>query len=245
MFRRRDKTIQVELVNPSALVSAARSPSLADLESSKASSGLWVSLDQFLKLAAIMVAVTNTVLVVMGYMRYVGMLQQFGISRTEVNFQFSDLLSFGYVSFLNMTLSGQVAVLIVTSVIALPVMLVVVHLKRDLNSIWQVPIIWVISMVLFFLVTAPYWLAFNPGKQAALKLAANSLGVAEDELVGLDNEQEVSTENGFLVGRIVLATPDITFLLTDSVLYKIRASDGKTLRKTHLQPKLKHKSQSL
>ncbi|MCO6059009.1 hypothetical protein NG726_20300 [Pseudomonas sp. MOB-449] len=49
----------------------------------------------------------------------------------------------------------------------------------------------------------------------------------------------MSTENGSLIGNIILAMPDVTYLLKDGVLYKIRASDGRILRKTHLQPKLK------
>lgn len=203
-----------------------------------------ISIEQLLKLAAVMIAVVNTALIVLGYMRYVGLLQQFGISRTEVAFALSDVLSFGYVGFLNMTLSGQVAVAAVSSAITLPVMAVVIRLKRDLHSLMQTLLVWGISMRLFFLVTAPYWVAYNPGKQAAVKVAAKSLGVDEEQLPGVEAEQEVSTEHGSLIGNIILAMPDITYLLKDGVLYKIRASDGKILRKNHLQPKLKPTSQA-
>lgn len=238
MYRRRDKTIRVELVSPSVAVTAAASASPIGPERGEASSDMLISVELFLKLAAVMVAVVNTALVVLGYMRYVGLLQQFGISRTEVEFTLSDLLSFGYVGFLNMTFSGQVAVAAVSSAITLPVMAVVIRLKRDLHSLLQFLYVWIVSMGLFFLVTGPYWVAYNPGKQAALNVAAKSLGVNVDQLQGLDTEQEVSTDSGSLIGSIILATPDITFLLKDGVLYKIRASDGKTLRKTHLHPKL-------
>jgi len=236
MFWTKDKTIRVELVSPPIVLPASAKPS-KHLESVKPAGGFMISLDQFLKIAAIMVAVVNTALIVLGYMRYVGMLQQFGISRTEVSFSLSDLLSFGYIGFLNMTLSGQVAVAAVCSVITLPVMALVIRLKRDMNSFLQYILVWAISMSLFILMTGPFWFAYNPGKQAALKLAAESFSIEENQLTGLDNKQEVSTENGFLSGSIVLASPDFTFLLKEAVLYKIRASDGKIIRKTHLQAK--------
>lgn len=239
MFWRRDKTVRIELLSPPVVVTPAVSSSPSAPEHGKASSSMPISVEQLFKLAAVMVAVVNTALVVLGYMRYVGLLQQFGISRTEVAFTFSDLLSFGYVSFLNMTLSGKVAVAAVCSAITLPVMAVVIRLKRDLHSLLQSLLVWVISTGLFFLMTAPYWVAYNPSKQAALKVAATSLGVDEEQLLGLETTQEVSTENGYLIGHIILAMPDITYLLKDDVLYKIRGSDGKILRKTYLRPKLK------
>lgn len=239
MFGRREKTVRIELLSPPVVVTLAASSSPNALERGTAASNMLISVEQLLKLAAVLVAVVNTALVVSGYMRYVGLLQQFGISRTEVAFTFSDLLSFGYVGFLNMTLSGQFTVAAVCSAITLPVMAVVMRLKRDLHSLLQSLIVWVISVGLFFLVTAPYWVAFNPGKQAALKVAAKSLNVDEGQLLGLETEQEVSTENGSLIGNIILAMPDLTYLLKDGVLYKIRESDGRILRKTHLQPKLK------
>ncbi|MCY1296888.1 hypothetical protein D9M70_463020 [compost metagenome] len=243
MFWRREKTVRIELLSPPVVVTPAASSSPSAPECGTATSKTLISVEQLLKLAAVLVAVVNTALVVLGYMRYVGLLQQFGISRTEVVFTLSDLLYFGYVGFLNMTLSGQFTVAAVCSAITLPVMAVVMavvmQLKRDLHSLLQSLIAWVISVGLFFLVTAPYWVAFNPGKQAALKVAAKSLNVDEEQLLGLETEQEVSTENGSLIGNIILAMPNITYLLKDGVLYKIRASDGRILRKTHLQPKLK------
>lgn len=243
MFWSKERTVRVELLSPPLVVAAAQSvapPSAGgEVESRR---GL-ISIDQFLKLAAIMAAVANTTLIVMGYMSYVGLMQPFGISRTEVAFSLSDLLSFGYVSFLNMTLSGQVAVAIVTSVITLPVMAVVVRFKRNMHAVLQYLLVWAVSTVLFFLVTGPYWFAFNPGKEAALKAAADSLGV-DSELQGLEAEQEVTTESGSLTGNIILAMPDITYLLKDGVLYKIRTSDGKILRKTHLKARLAPTTQS-
>jgi len=238
MFWTKDKTIRVELVSPPIVLPASAEPPKYP-ESVKPAGGFMISLDQFLKIAAVMVAVVNTALLVLGYMRYVGMLQQFGISRTEVSFSLSDLLSFGYIGFLNMTFSGQVAVAAVCSVITLPVMALVIRLKHDMNSFLQYILVWVISMGLFFVITGPYWIAYNPGKQAALKLAAKALNIEEYQLSELKTEHEVSTENGFLAGYIVLATPDFTFLLKEAVLYKISASDGKILRKTNLHPKLK------
>ncbi len=234
MFWAKDKIIRVELVSPPIVLPASAEPPKHS-ESVKPTGGFLISLDQFLKIAAVMVAVVNTVLLVLGYMRYVGMLQQFGISRTEVSFSLSDLLSFGYIGFLNMTFSGQVAVAAVCSVITLPVMALVIRLKRDMNSFLQYILVWAISMGLFFVITGPYWIAYNPGKQAALKLVAKELNIEESQLSELKTEHEVSTENGFLTGYIVLATPDLTFLLKDAVLYKIRASDGKILRKTKIQ----------
>ncbi|HBO3166666.1 hypothetical protein [Pseudomonas aeruginosa] len=236
MFWSKERTVRVELLSPPVVVtSTAPTPPNTTQEPKGSTSPL--SLDQFLKLAAIMVAVVNTALVVMGYMRYVGLMQQFGISRTEVAFSLPDLLSFGYVSFLNMTLSGQVAVATVTSVITLPVMPIVVRFKKNMHAVLQYLLVWAIATGLFFLVTGPYWFAFNPGKEAALKAAAESLGV-DAELQGLEKEQEVTTENGSLTGEIILAMPDITYLLKEGVLYKIRASDGKVLRRTHLKAKL-------
>lgn len=244
MFWRKDKTVQIERISPPPAVTVASSLPSSSPERLEAHNGMLISVEQFLKLAAVMVAVVNTSLVMLGYMRYVGLLQQFGISRTEIAFTLSDLLSFGYVSFLNMTLSGQVAVAMVSSAITFPVMAVVIRLRRDMHLSLQLLLTWVVSVGFFFLITAPYWIAYNPGKQAALKVAAKSLDVDDEQLLGLELEQEVTIEHGSLIGNIILAMPDITYLLKAGVLYKIRASDGKILRKTHLQPKLKPADQS-
>lgn len=243
MFWNKERTVRVELLSPPLVVTTAHPvahPSAAQETGPR--TGL-ISIDQFLKLAAIMVAVTNTALLVMGYMRYVGLMQPFGISRTEVAFTLSDLLSFGYVSFLNMTLSGQLAVAIVASFLTLPVMAIMLRFKRDMHFVPQALLAWVIASGLFFVVTGPYFFAFTPGKDAALKVAAQSLGV-EEKLQGLETEQEVTTDNGSLTGNIILAMPDITYLLKDGVLYKIRASDGKILRKTHLKARLAQTTQT-
>ncbi|MBD9503304.1 hypothetical protein IB256_21120 [Pseudomonas sp. PDM17] len=139
MFWRKEKTVRVELISPPVMVSAAAPLNAAE---SMAPSRTPLSVEQLLKLATIMVAVVNTALVVLGYMRYVGLLQQFGISRTEVSFTFSDLLSFGYVGFINMTLSGQVAVAAVSSAICLPVMAVVIRLKKSMHQVLQFLLVW-------------------------------------------------------------------------------------------------------
>jgi hypothetical protein len=186
-----------------------------------------------------MVAVTNTVLVVLGYMRYVGLLQQFGISRTKVSFTLSDLLSFGYIGFLNMTLSGQLAVAATTSTIAISVSALLLKTVEGLHSLLQMFLSWAMSVVLFFVVTVPYRFAYNPGKQSALALVASEMKVDPEKLQTLTTMQEVWTENGFLAGAIMLAMPEVTYLLKDEVLYKIRASDGKVLRKTHLKAQMK------
>jgi len=236
MFWKRERTVRVEFLSPPVMVHAAAPQNTAE---SKPPIHPLLSMEQILKLATIMVAVVYTSLVVLGYMRYVGVLQQYGISRTEVAFTLPDLLSFGYVGFLNMTLSGQVAVAGVSTAICLPVMAVVIRLKKNMHQSLQFLLVWSVSITLFFLITSPYWVGYNPGKEAALRMAAKSLNVEEEELEGLSIEQEVSTDTGSLRGTIVLAMPDITYLLKENVLYKIRASDGRILRKTHLTPKLK------
>lgn len=235
MFWRRERTVRIEFLSPPVMVSATAPLCTAE---TKPVSHVLLSLEQILKLATITVAVVNAALVVLGYMRYVGVLQQYGISRTEVAFTFPDLLSFGYVGFLNMTLSGQIAVAAVSTAISLPVMAVVIRLKKSMHQLLQFLLVWGIPTGLFFLVTAPYWFGYNPGKEAALRMAAKSLKVEENDLQGLSIEQEVSTDTGSLTGTILLAMPDITYLLKDDVLYKIRASDGHIQRKSHLKPTL-------
>lgn len=42
-----------------------------------------------------------------------------------------------------------------------------------------------------------------------------------------------------MIGNIILAMPDLTYLLKDGVLYKIRTFDGRILCRNHLQPRLK------
>ncbi len=238
MFWRREKIVRIELLSPPVVVTPTITPPDAAV-SEKKFGGLLISLEQTLKLAAVMIAAVNTALVVLGYMRYVGLLQQFGVSRTEVVFSFSDLLSFGYVGFLNMTFSGQLAVAAVSSAITLPVLAVVSRVQRELHTLMQFFLTWAIATALFFLITAPYWIAYSPGKEAALSAAAQALNVDGGQLQGLEIEQEVSIESGTLTGSIILATADTTYLLKENVFYKIRSSDGKILRKTHLKAKLK------
>ncbi|MGU1097810.1 hypothetical protein ACSERW_08645 [Pseudomonas aeruginosa] len=236
MFWKKDKVVRIELLSPPVVVAASTQAEGTD--ASRKPGSFLLSTEQALKLAAIMIAALNTALVVLGYMRYVGLLQQFGVSRTEVSFTFSDLLSFGYVGFLNMTLSGQFAVAAVASAITLPVIAVVVRLKKELHSVVQFLLAWTVSTALFFAVTAPYWIAFNPGKEGALHAAAESMKLDKTLLRGLETEHEVTVEGGSITGKIILASPDMTYLLKANVIYKIRASDGKILRKTHLRPQM-------
>ena len=237
MFQRKEQTIRIEfLYSPPGLTVAAAIPTPCPAKGNVSQGA--PSVEQVLKIAAVMVAVVNAALVILGYMRYVGILQQFGISRTEVAFTFSDLLSSGYVGFLNMTLSGQVAVAAVSSIITLPVMAVLIRFRPNMHSVLLMLLVWLISMGLFFLITGPYWVAFNPGKQAALSGAAKSLKIDEKLLVGINVTQEVTMEGGSMTGDIILAMPDATYVLKENVLFKIRASDGRILRRTHLKPEL-------
>lgn len=73
MFWSSEKTVRMELLSPSVVVTPAAASSASVPERAAATSNLLISAEQFLKLAAVMVAVVNTVLVVLGYMRYVGL----------------------------------------------------------------------------------------------------------------------------------------------------------------------------
>jgi hypothetical protein len=237
MFWKKQGPVRVEFLNPPVVVTSALVPEQPHTDQEAKSTGFPLSLDQLLKLSAIVVAVVNTILIVTGYMRYVGITQQFGISRTEVAFSLSDLLSFGYISFLNMTFSGQATLVILSSLTTVPAFAIVVSLKSKMHPVKQYLLVWTIAILLFVPVVGPYWFAFNPGKEDALKRAAKSLGL-DKKLQGLDTVQEVMTENGSLTGEIILGMPSVTYLLKDGVIYKIRESDGRILRKTHLKAKL-------
>ncbi|WP_311970411.1 hypothetical protein [Pseudomonas baltica] len=236
MFWKRNDPIRVELINAPTIIAESKPAANERARAPEKNPSIkFLTWDQFFKLVAVMVAFANTALVALGYMRYVGVLDPFEISRTEVSFSVSDLLAFGYIGFLNMTFSGQLAVAATASGLAMPIAALVLRFMNGLHALLQLLLSWSLSMVLFFLLTGPYWFAYDPMKQKTLSQVAAQLKVNPDSVGALAVEQEVWTESGFIGGIIVLAMPDTTYLLRDDILYKIRGSDGKIVRRTHIK----------
>lgn len=246
MFWAKEKKIQVELSNPRLVVESHPFPSMqgaVEHPATAAPGSVRLSLDDSLKLAAVLAAVVNACLIIFGYMRYLAMLELYGIGRSEVSFSVADLLAYGYGSTVSMAFSTRVAQILfggLSGVIGLGVVLL---LWRRAPSWKQTLVAWGVGCVIALLPMAPILISYLPAKRSHLEVAAEHLGVNADKLDGLKRSTEVLTSDGWMQGEILLTTNDFTYLLADSVVYKIRQVDGVVVRKTHLTAMLKEATQ--
>ncbi|MCP1641003.1 hypothetical protein J2T41_000597 [Pseudomonas citronellolis] len=239
MYWRARKKIQVEVINPrlvleSPPIHAGKAPD------TPVEAGVHqLSLDVSLKLAAVVAAVINACLLIFGYMRYLAMLELFGIERSEVVFSVADLLAYGYGAMINMVFASRVAQ-IVFGGSAGTIAITAVLLLWKKGAAWkQMLVSWLIGIVIAFLPTLPMFVGYYPARHALLAVAAEHLGVEPDKLDAVKKRTEVSTSDGWMQGDVLLTTGEFTYLLSDSVVYKVRQTDGKVIRRTHLLAKLK------
>lgn len=243
MFWGRERKLQVEIVNPRLVFeSPQRQVDKSHDAPPQGAGNRRLSLDTSLKLAAVVAAVTNACLLIFGYMRYLAMLELFGIERSEVTFSMADLLAYGYGASINMVFSsreGQLAFGGLAAVIAITLVLL---LWREGAAWKQLLVSWLVGVVIAFLPTVPMFVGYYPAKRSLLAVAAQHLGVDASKLDGVKKRTEVLTADGWKQGDVLLATADFTYLLADSVVYKIRLSDGVVVRKTQLTAELKKTS---
>lgn len=242
MFWGKEKKIQVELINP-RMVLESRSPLPAHAEASPPAtqhpSNENFSLDVSLKLAAVLAAVANACLLSFGYMRYLAMLELFGIQRAEVQFSIPDLLAYGYGAALNLVGSSRLAQIIFGVVIGLIALaFVTLAFKKDSGK-KQMFLAWGLGIALSLAPAVPMVVGYYPARQSLLAVAAEQMGVVAEDVDGVKKRTEVRTSEGWMEGTILLTTGDFTYLLADSVVYKVRQADGVIVRRTHLSPKLK------
>ncbi|MCM8614340.1 hypothetical protein [Pseudomonas aeruginosa] len=247
MFWSKNRIVQVEVVNPRITLEVAPSlipPAVSEAPQTLAPDAAKPSLDVALKLAAVVAAVVNACLIIFGYMRYLAMLELFGIERSEISFSVADLLAFGYGSTLNMAFSTRVTQIVFGGTSGLVALGVVLLLWRHAPSWKQILVAWLLGCLIAFLPTVPIVVSYLPAKRSQLAIAAGHLGVEADKLDGLAKRSEVLTIDGWKEGDILLATNEFTFLLADSIVWKVRQADGVIVRRTHLSAKLKEVSKA-
>ena len=242
MFWGKEKKIQVELINP-RVVLESRSLQLAHAEAcppaTQHPSNESLSLDVSLKLAAVLAAVANACLLSFGYMRYLAMLELFGIQRAEVQFSIPDLLAYGYGAALNLIASSRLAQIVFGVVIGLIALaFVTLAFKKDSGK-KQMFLAWGLGIALSLAPAVPMVVGYYPARQSLLAVASEQMGVVAEDVDGVKKRIEVRTSEGWMEGTILLTTGDFTYLLADSVVYKVRQADGVIVRRTHLSPKLK------
>lgn len=242
MFWAKEKKLQVELINPRLVVESQpllSSPGAVKPAAIVAPTSVSLSLDDSLKLAAVVAAVVNACLIIFGYMRYLAMLELYGIGRSEISFSVADLLAYGYGSTLNMAFATRVTQIVFGGLSGLVGLGVILLLWRRAPSWKQTLAAWGVGCVIAYLPMAPIFISYLPAKRLQLAVAAEHLGVDVDKLDGLTKRTEVLTSDGWMQGDILLVTNDFTYLLVDAVVYKIRQADGAVVRKTHLSAQMK------
>lgn len=235
--------IQVELMNPRFVLESqslqsmdATGPTLPDSQHPARENA---SLDVSLKLAAVLAAVANACLLAFGYMRYLAMLELFGIQRAEVQFSIPDLLAYGYGAALNLVGASRLAQIIFGVVIGMIALAFVTLAFRKDSGKKQVLLAWGLGITLSLLPAVPMFVGYYPARQSLLAVAAEQMGVQAEDIDGVKTRTEVLTSDGWMGGAILLTTDAFTYLLADSVVYKVRLADGVIVRRTHLSPKLK------
>ncbi|HHM7088318.1 hypothetical protein ACP0I7_27615 [Pseudomonas aeruginosa] len=243
MFWGRERKLQVEIVNPRLVFeSPQRQVDKQHDAPPQRVDNRRLSLDTSLKLAAVVAAVTNACLLIFGYMRYLAMLELFGIERSEVTFSMADLLAYGYGASINMVFSSREAQFTFGGVAAVIAISLVLLLWREGAAWKQLLVSWLVGVVIAFLPTVPMFVGYYPAKRSLLAVAAQHLGVDASKLDGVSRRTEVLTAEGWKQGDVLLATAEFTYLLADSIVYKIRLSDGAVVRKTQLTAELKNAS---
>lgn len=177
-------------------------------------------------------------------MRYLAMLELFGIARSEVSFSLADLLAYGYGAMINVMFSNRPAQMVFGGLIG-AIAITGVLLLWDKGAVWkQMLLSWLVGAAIDFLPVVPMLVGYYPAKASLLTLAADHLKVDPGQIEGLAKRTEVLTSDGWIRGDVLLSTNEFTYLLSDALVYKIRQLDGKIVRKTQLTARLKEISSS-
>ncbi|MCJ1888260.1 hypothetical protein LNN38_25630 [Pseudomonas sp. LA21] len=242
MFWRRNKKFQVEVINPRLVLEASPALEVSGGSARRLSQEVnpeKLSLDVSLKLAAVVAAMVNACLIVFGYMRYLALLELFGIERSEVSFSIADLLAYGYGATINMVVASREAQFVFGGLAGL-IAITLVLLLWQKGAAWkQMLVSWLLGILIAFLPTVPMYVGYYPAKRSLLAVAAEHLGIEASNLGGVKKRTEVLTSEGWRQGDVLLANAEFTYLLADSVVYKVRLSDGVIVRKTQLIAELK------
>ncbi|ARC77947.1 hypothetical protein AXW93_03660 [Pseudomonas aeruginosa] len=100
-------------------------------------------------------AVVNGCLIIFGYMRYLAMLELFGIERSEVAFSMADLLAYGYGATINMVVATREAQFIFGGLAGL-IAIALLFLLWQKGVAWkQMLVSWLLGIVIAFLPTVP------------------------------------------------------------------------------------------
>lgn len=239
MFWGRERKLQVELVNPRLVLEPLRLQAAEVQGAAEGTAIRRLSLDTSLKLAAVVAAVTNACLLIFGYMRYLAMLELFGIERSEVTFSMADLLAYGYGASINLVFASREAQFAFGGLAAVIAITLVLLMWREGAAWKQLLVSWLLGILIAFLPTVPMFVGYYPAKRSLLAIAAEHLGVEASKLDSVRRRTEVLTSDGWRQGDVLLATAEFTYLLADSVVYKIRLNDGVVVRRTQLTAELK------
>lgn len=227
-WKKASKTLRVEVVNlpsggPLATVTASKPETQPT----------FISFDSWLKLCVMLVAVTNCCLLVAGYMRHLGVMEAYGIQRTEISLSVSDLLATGYALILKPATSGMLASCVVGGGLTVVSAILVWAAIKEGTSNQRGFLSWCIASVFVVALYAPL-AAYILGKDVAFEAIAPALKVKSDQIKSLEKSVEIPTNDGPLAGELILATPDFVFLRVDTTIYKITADTNVVVRKTVL-----------
>ncbi|MCS8153511.1 hypothetical protein N0480_11860 [Pseudomonas aeruginosa] len=102
-------------------------------------------------MAAVIAAAINASLIIFGYMRYLAMLELFGIARSEVSFSLADLLAYGYGAMINVMFSNRPAQMVFGGLIG-AIAITGVLLLWDKGAVWkQMLLSWLVGAAIAFL----------------------------------------------------------------------------------------------
>lgn len=232
MFRKKHKTIRVELVKPMFAVHADKSTAAAAKPEQSSSP------DFALKLLGFAAVMLHGALAVYGYSLLVGYYDQFGISTSELEISLPTLLLHGYIYLFSSTMSAANSVPLVG-----PGLLVFAFIGIAAWFVWQVRrgagieaklgLAALSGFVLFMASFMPI-LGVMKGWSLGLEDYTKHSGIKTDEHLVI--EHTIDTDKSKEIkGFIIVATRQHTFVLEGSTVFKIDNSKNRVMRTTALK----------
>lgn len=240
MFWKRDKKIQVEILNPISISSTSSSPQKDDTKPSPIERE--VDRDFAIKLLTYFAIVLQAGLLAYGYLELSAYYEQFGIGTTELELGTPTILVYGY-SYAFSSIMGLVDLVpfigaVIPGLIFISVALTFVYLLMSKISrkgeilekgTWG-------GMLLMLVFIAPV-LGVHHGVERARENIKEDSGI--DVSKGISRIHTMITDKGEITGQLVVADTKSSFLLVKDTLYKVDNKTNRVMRKTVLKAKEK------
>lgn len=243
MFWSRNKTVRLELTKPiSVSVTGQTTPMIQTMAADQPP----IDIGLAIKLATLMIIVTQGALLIYGYSVLVGNYDFYGIDINELDISKPTLLLYGYIFALStifkaggIPYAGTASLLMLCLLISA---MFVFALANKAKVSTRTGVLFSLLIPLIFICITPakgISLGIDIGQEEINKFTGNNqIGTYKTE------QRVTAADNRTLVGQLILADSQFTFLLTKNeakkgcipvlTVYKLNNSDNKILRQTVL-----------